>query len=127
MSYINVDKIMESLVEPLQFCLKDRDPYVCKSAAIAVAKLYMYDAPLVERLGLLSSLQNLINHENPTVKIGYRENYPCFISPNAENRKVVSNAVAALTEISDRSETFDLRFDLTIASKLMTAIEGCNE
>jgi hypothetical protein len=40
---------------------------------------------------------------------------------------VLSNAVAALTEISDRSEVFDFVIDISMANKLMTAVNDCTE
>ena len=40
MGCIRVDKITEYLCEPLRNCLKDEDPYVRKTAAVTVAKLY---------------------------------------------------------------------------------------
>lgn len=40
MGCIRVDKITEYLCEPLRKCLKDEDPYVRKTAAVCVAKLY---------------------------------------------------------------------------------------
>ena len=40
---------------------------------------------------------------------------------------MVSNAVAALTEISDRSEGFEFTIDIAMANKLLTAINDCSE
>lgn len=48
MGCIRVDKITEYLCEPLRKCLKDSDPYVKKTAAVCVAKLYDIEANLVE-------------------------------------------------------------------------------
>ena len=47
----------------------DKDPYVCKAAAISVAKLYSYNDTIVKTEGLLERLTALLNHENPNVKI----------------------------------------------------------
>ncbi|MCI13335.1 beta-adaptin-like protein B-like, partial [Trifolium medium] len=80
MGCIRVDKITEYLCDPLQRCLKDDDPYVRKTAAICVAKLYDINAELVEDRGFLESLKDLISDNNPMV---------------------VANAVAALAEIQD--------------------------
>ncbi|RHZ77649.1 hypothetical protein Glove_174g178 [Diversispora epigaea] len=106
MSYINVDKIVDALVDPLRHCLRDRDPYVRKTAAIAVAKLYMHDKVLVESEGFIDLLRNLLIDGNPTV---------------------VANAVAALTEISERSENILLKLNLAISIKLVTALNECSE
>ena len=48
MGCIRVDKITEYLCEPLRKCLKDEDPYVRKTAAVSLAKLYDINATLVE-------------------------------------------------------------------------------
>ncbi|OAY68473.1 Beta-adaptin-like protein C, partial [Ananas comosus] len=82
MGCIRVDKITEYLCDPLQRCLKDDDPYVRKTAAICVAKLYDINAELVEDRGFLETLKDLISDNNPMV---------------------VANAVAALAEIQDNS------------------------
>merc|ERR1712232_432961 len=56
MGCIRVDKITEYLCGPLAKCLKDRDPYVRKTAAICVAKLADISFELVEDRGFLESL-----------------------------------------------------------------------
>lgn len=67
MGYIQVEKIVDVLVDPLRHSLKDRDPYVRKTAAICVAKLYMYDKVLVESEHFVSMLKDLLADPNPTV------------------------------------------------------------
>ncbi|KAI9352525.1 Clathrin/coatomer adaptor, adaptin-like protein [Zopfochytrium polystomum] len=106
MGYLAVDKVMDSLSDHLKRCLDDKDPYVCKTAAIAVAKLFIFDRRAVESGGFISRLQNLLNHENSTV---------------------ISNAVAALTEISDKSETFTFKINFSVANKMLTALDECSE
>ena len=73
-----MDKITEYLCEPLRKCLKDEDPYVRKTAAVCVAKLYDISADLVQEQGFLDALKELLSDSNPMV---------------------VANAVAALSEI----------------------------
>ena len=68
MGYIQVEKIVDCLVDPLRHCLRDRDPYVRKTAAICVAKLYMYDHILVESERFIDMLRDLLTDANPTVK-----------------------------------------------------------
>src|SRR5436189_4166505 len=106
MGYINVDRIVDALVDPLQHCLKDQDPYVRKTAAIAVAKLYMHNKGLVENKGFIDLLRDLLADSNPTV---------------------VANSVAALTEISERSEDISIKLNTTIANKLVAALNECTE
>lgn len=49
MGCIRVDKITEYLCEPLRKCLKDEDPYVRKTAAVCVAKLYDISSSMVSK------------------------------------------------------------------------------
>ncbi|KAJ2613624.1 hypothetical protein H4S08_002097 [Coemansia sp. RSA 1365] len=106
MGYIYVERVLESLIDPLRHCLRDRDPYVRKTAAMAVLKLYMFDRSLVEEERFLDMLKDLLADSNPAV---------------------VANAVAALTEVSERSPHIKLKLNMKIASKLITALNECNE
>ena len=106
MSYIPVASILSALIDPLRHSLRDSDPYVRKTAAICVAKLYMHDKKIVDKQGFIGSLRDLLADANPTV---------------------VANAVASLTEISERSENIQLKLNLTIASKLISALPDCSE
>ncbi|KAG1359685.1 beta-adaptin-like protein C [Cocos nucifera] len=106
MGCIRVDKITEYLCDPLQRCLKDDDPYVRKTAAICVAKLYDINAELVEDRGFLESLKDLISDNNPMV---------------------VANAVAALAEIQECSTRPIFELTSHTLSKLLTALNECTD
>ena len=108
MGCIRVDKITEYLCEPLRKCLKDEDPYVRKTAAVAVAKLHDINANLVEEQGFLDSLRDLLGDSNPMV---------------------VANAVAALSEINESSSTGQplIEMNTTTINKLLTALNECTE
>ncbi|KAK1351433.1 beta-adaptin-like protein C [Heracleum sosnowskyi] len=106
MGCIRVDKITEYLCDPLQRCLKDDDPYVRKTAAICVAKLYDINAELVEDRGFLDSLKGMISDNNPMV---------------------VANAVAALAEIEDNSSRPIFEITSQTLTKLLTALNECTE
>ncbi len=106
MSYIHVPTVLAALIDPLRHSLKDADPYVRKTAAICVAKLYMHDKRLIEKHSFIGMLRDLLADANPTV---------------------VANAVAALVEISERSDNIQLKLNLTIASKLVAALAECSE
>ncbi|PKA60685.1 Beta-adaptin-like protein C [Apostasia shenzhenica] len=106
MGCIRVDKITEYLCDPLQRCLKDDDPYVRKTAAICVAKLYDINAELVEDRGFLDTLKDLISDNNPMV---------------------VANAVAALAEIQETSTRPIFEITSHTLSKLLTALNECTE
>ena len=102
----NFPQVIHALIEPLRHALKDSDPYVRKTAAICVAKLFMIDKRLVEREDFVNSLRDLLADANPTV---------------------VANAVAALVEISERSDSIQLRLNASISSKLVSAMGECSE
>jgi len=106
MGCIRVDKVTEYLCEPLRTCLKDKDPYVRKTAAICVAKLYDMSPELVESQGFLDNLTNLLSDSNPTV---------------------VANAVAALTEIDEISGKSVFNITSANQSKLTAALNECTE
>ncbi|EFA04983.2 AP-2 complex subunit beta-like Protein [Tribolium castaneum] len=108
MGCIRVDKITEYLCEPLRKCLKDEDPYVRKTAAVCVAKLYDISSGLVEDQGFLEQLKELLSDSNPMV---------------------VANAVAALSEINESSPTGQPLVELNHATinKLLTALNECTE
>ncbi|KAI9225367.1 MAG: adaptin N terminal region-domain-containing protein [Piptocephalis tieghemiana] len=106
MGYLKVDSVVEAFVHPLKEALHDDDPFVRKTAALGVAKLCSHDKSLVEREGLLQSLMSLLSDPNPTV---------------------VANAVASLTEISERSEDFQLSISVSAANKLINALDQSSE
>lgn len=53
--------------EPLSKCLNDNNPYVRKTAAIAVAKLYDLSPSLALENGFVATLQDLVGDANPMV------------------------------------------------------------
>jgi vesicle coat complex subunit len=86
--------------------IQDDDPYVRKTAAICVAKLYDINAELVEDRGFLENLKDLISDNNPMV---------------------VANAVAALAEIQENSARPIFEMTSHTLSKLLTALNECTE
>lgn len=107
MGCIRVDRITEYLCEPLRRCLQDEDPYVRKTAAICVSKLYDINPDLVEEQGFLDMLRDLISDSNPTV---------------------VANAIAALSEISENgSQQHAFKITKSVLQKLLAALNECNE
>ncbi|XP_074111555.1 adaptor protein complex 1/2, beta subunit isoform X1 [Cotesia typhae] len=108
MGCIRVDKITEYLCEPLRKCLRDEDPYVRKTAAVCVAKLYDINAGLVEDQGFLDQLKDLLSDSNPMV---------------------VANAVAALSEINEASPSGQplVEMNAQTINKLLTALNECTE
>ncbi|GAX83225.1 hypothetical protein CEUSTIGMA_g10651.t1 [Chlamydomonas eustigma] len=106
MGCIRVDKITEYLCDPLQRCLKDDDPYVRKTAAICVAKLFDINPELVDDRGFLDQLRDLLSDANPMV---------------------VANALAALQEIQEISGKDMLQLSQNTLMKLLTALNDCTE
>lgn len=106
MSYITIPLVMERLTEPLRHCIKDKDPYVRKTAAMCVAKIYTADPRRAEKAGFVEMLRNLLLDSNATV---------------------VANAVAALTEIGDRPDGIIFKLNLQVANKLLTALGESSE
>lgn len=105
-SYIHVRDFVEATVQPLKHLMSDADPYVRKTAAFAVAKLYDHDRRLVESSDLIERLNNMLQDENPTV---------------------VSSALAALVDVWERSESITLTIDYTNASKIISILPDCSE
>lgn len=106
MSYIPIPVVTESMTEQLRHCLKDKDPYVRKTAAVCVAKLYATDPRKAERGGFVEMLRDLLVDPNPTV---------------------VSNAVAALSEIGDKNDGVTFKLNFHVANKLLTALGESSE
>lgn len=106
MSYITIPVVTEALAEQLRHCLKDRDAYVRKTAAICVAKLYTADPRRAEKGGFVEMLRDLLVDSNATV---------------------VANAVAALSEIGDRYDGVIFKLNYGIANKLLAALGESSE
>lgn len=106
MSYIPIPAVTEAMTDQLRHCLKDKDPYVRKTAAICVAKLYATDPRKAERGGFVEMLRDLL------------------VDPNAT---VVSNAVAALSEIGDKHDGVTFKLNFHVANKLLTALGESSE
>ncbi|KAF7338332.1 AP complex subunit beta [Mycena venus] len=106
MSYIPIPVVTDALNENLRHCLKDRDPYVRKTAAICVAKLYAADPRRAEKGGFVEMLRDLMLDSNATV---------------------VANAVAALSEIGDRQDGVIFKLNLATANKLLAALGESSE
>ncbi|KAH7071031.1 adaptin N terminal region-domain-containing protein [Paraphoma chrysanthemicola] len=106
MSYVHVREFVEATVPHLKNLLKDADPYVRKTAAFCVAKLYDHDRHLVESSDLIDRLNGMLRDENPTV---------------------VSSALAGLMDIWERSENIKLTIDYASASKIVSILPDCSE
>ncbi|EKM76196.1 hypothetical protein AGABI1DRAFT_78919 [Agaricus bisporus var. burnettii JB137-S8] len=115
MGCLRAEKIIDYLCDPLQKSLRDENPYVRKTAALCVAKLYDLKPDLVIENGFLTQLHEMIADSNPMV---------------------VANTVAALTDIhnsatsnpatqADASAIFNITG--SILNKLLIALNECSE
>ncbi|KAL3955725.1 AP-2 adaptor complex subunit beta [Purpureocillium lilacinum] len=106
MSYIHVKEFVEATVPIVKHMLRDNDPYVRKTAAFCVAKLYDHDRQMVERSDLIDRLNSLLRDDNPTV---------------------VASALAGLMDIWERSDSIKLTIDYSNASKMVAILPDCSE
>jgi AP-1 complex subunit beta-1 len=73
MGCIRVDKMLDFISDPLMKCLRDENPYVRKTAAINVAKLYDLNPELAIENGFVNTLKELVSDSNPMVRhIAYK-------------------------------------------------------
>jgi len=108
MGCIRLDQITEYLMEPLRRCCQDPDPYVRKTCAICIPKVYEINPSLVEDQGFVPDiLQDMLGDSSPMV---------------------VANAVASLTELSSVTgrDLLSLNTAGTV-SKLLAALNECTE
>ncbi|OAQ79218.1 AP-1 complex subunit beta-1 [Purpureocillium lilacinum] len=107
MGCIRVDKMVDYMEEPLRKTLRDESPYVRKTAAICVAKLFDLNPSMCIENGFLETLQEMIGDPNPMV---------------------VANSVQALAEISETApETRALVITAATLKKLLMALNECTE
>ncbi|KAG5940194.1 hypothetical protein E4U53_007652 [Claviceps sorghi] len=106
MSYIHVKEFVEATVSTVKHLLRDNDPYVRKTAAFCVAKLYDHDRQMVEKSDLIDRLNSLLRDDNPTV---------------------VASALAGLMDIWERSDAIKLTIDYNNASKMVAILPDCSE
>jgi AP-1 complex subunit beta-1 len=87
--------------------MQDQDPYVRKTGALCVAKLFDLNPATAIENGLITVLQELLSDRNPMV---------------------IANAVAALAEITEASVQKDV-FVITeaVLTKLLAALNECTE
>ena len=106
MGCIKVPDIVSYLCETLAFCIKDKDPYVRKIAALCVAKLYVTSPQLVRESGFIDTLHECLRDENPIV---------------------VANAMSALSEISTLSGVNQLKLKSKNLKNVLDSISKASE
>ncbi|CAN3377333.1 hypothetical protein DIURU_003418 [Diutina rugosa] len=109
MGCIRVQKMVDYMEIPLSRTLKDDNPYVRKTAALCVAKLFDLNPDMCVEYGFLARLQELVNDTNPMV---------------------VANALNALYEIREMNTDESLEV-ITVSSEmaknLLTCLNECTE
>lgn len=116
MGCLRAERIIDYLCDPLNRALRDENPYVRKTAALCVAKLYDLKPSLVIDNGFLSRLHEMIADSNPMV---------------------VANTIAALTDIHKIASAAHpplpssdpAIFNITphILNKILIALNECTE
>lgn len=106
MGCIRLEQMTEYLLEPCRKSCKDPDPYVRKTAAICIAKLYDINPELVEVNRFIDILRDMLGDQNPMV---------------------VANAVASLCEISSSSRRNYMQMNEDVIGKLLAALNECTE
>lgn len=107
MGCIRVEKMVDYMEEPLRKTLRDESPYVRKTAAICVAKLFDLNPSMCLENGFLEMLQEMIGDPNPMV---------------------VANSVTALSEINHSApETGALKVTPNTLRKMLMALNECTE
>lgn len=109
MGCIRVDKMVDYMEIPLGKTLADDNPYVRKTAAICVAKLFDLNPQVCVEFGFVDELKKLINDSNPMV---------------------VANSLNALYEIRDMNSDPSLQvLDITpeVIKNLLMCLNECTE
>lgn len=109
MGCIRVARMVDYMEIPLRRTLEDDNPYVRKTAAICVAKLFDLNPEMCIELGFFENLKKLLQDTNPMV---------------------VANALNALHEIKDMNHDQNLQVlvvDAELVSLLLTCLNECSE
>ena len=108
MGCLGVEQIMQFLCDPLKDALRDKDPYVRKTAVLCVAKIYDVQPQLVEeQFGFIDVLQKFIEEEG--------------------NSMVIANCLSAINEISITKGEEILKLNWKRTRCLLTALHDNNE
>ena len=106
MGCIQVPEVCTYLCETLQYCFKDKDPYVRKIAALCVPKLYLTYPQLVRENGFINTLHDCLKDENPVV---------------------VANAMQALNELSMLSGANQLKLKSKNLKHILDSLAKASE
>lgn len=111
MGCVRVDKMVDYMEIPLSRTLKDENPYVRKTAAVCVAKLFDLNAEMCVEQGFVDQLVALVEDGNPMV---------------------VANAVASIQQIKTSNPEMADKFDPALnkprtLKKMLVTLNECTE
>ena len=106
MCRIRIESVAENMILPLKKCLCDKNPYVRKTAALGVAKLYDIVPESIENADIFNDLLALLFDDNPMV---------------------VSNTTAAICEINERRTTPIFEFTAKSIHPILAALPNTSE
>ncbi|KAK8884204.1 hypothetical protein M9Y10_043310 [Tritrichomonas musculus] len=106
MCRIRIESVAEHMILPLKKTLCDQDPYVRKTAAFGVAKLYDIVPESIENADIFNDLLALLYDDNPLV---------------------VANTTAAIAEINERRTTPIFEFNYKTIRPAINALHNSSE
>ena len=108
MGCIRIERILDYLIEPLRRGIKDSSPYVRKTSALCIAKIFDLNPEVGADCGFLEILQELLlNDSNPMV---------------------ISNVIAALADIHELIPDLEaLKLNEEIVKRLVVVLGDCTE
>ena len=106
MCRIKLETVAEHMIIPLKKTLEDTDPYVRKTAVLAVVKLYEIIPEAVENANIFDVLLKLLYDDNPMV---------------------VSNTTIAIMEINEKRTTPIFKFNADTIGPILGALNSSSE
>ncbi|EAY04864.1 Adaptin N terminal region family protein [Trichomonas vaginalis G3] len=106
MTKIKIEAFAENIIAQVKKSLQDKDPYVRKTAALGVAKIFSTIPETVESIDIYKSLIDLLKDDNPLV---------------------ISNAIAAICEINSLRSSPIMKLDSTNIVYLLNAFSDSSE
>jgi len=103
---VPIKEFIREAVRPLAIFLEIDDPYLRKTAAYSIARLYEKDPKLVIKEHFIEQLNHTLSDANPTV---------------------IASALTALTDITEKSDDLKLTINRNHALNLADLLSRCDE
>lgn len=108
MGCIRIERILDYIIEPLRRGIRDSSPYVRKTSALCIAKIFDLNTEISEDCGFLDNLLELLMTDS--------------------NPMVVSNVIAALSDIQELVPDLEaLKLNDEIFVRLVSVLADCTE